>query len=54
MSAMGVMIGFWIVVNAVLAVALLTTRKGRRREDATIDAGSNDAIGGQRKTARRS
>jgi hypothetical protein len=48
------MIGFWIVVNAVLAVVLLTTRKGRGREDTSIDAGSNAAMGGRRKTARRS
>jgi hypothetical protein len=37
MSAIGVMIGFWIVVNAVLAVALLTTRQDRIRKDESID-----------------
>ena len=54
MSAIGVMIGFWIVVNVALVVALFMAGTGRSREDESTDAGSNDAIGGRRKTARRS
>jgi hypothetical protein len=48
------MIGFWIVVNVALFVGLLTAGRDRSRGDASIDAGSNDAMGGRRKTARRS
>jgi hypothetical protein len=35
MSAIGVMIGFWIVVNVALVVGLLTAGRDRSREDAS-------------------
>ena len=38
MSAIGVMIGFWIVVHVALVVGLLTAGRDRSREDASTDA----------------
>jgi len=46
MSAIGVMIGFWIVVNVALVVGLLTAGRDRSREDARRKGRRRGRVGG--------